>query len=110
MKLGDSPQKVTVPVHVLGQPLGMDKTERNFLFQARVVVSDAIVFEGVCQTIGIENPNDEIDVAEGGVLTNCKFIKAKTGDLKGQYAFLVKKDFKPDFTGLGPKKWSDTIQ
>jgi len=109
MKLGDSAQKVTVPVHVLGQFIGMDKTERNFQFQARVLIGTAIVFEGVCQTIGIENPNDEIDHTDG-VLNNCKFIKAKTGDLKGQYAFLVKKDFKPDFTGLGPKKWSDTIQ
>ena len=105
MKLGESKNRAALPEFILGQHVGMDLTGRNFDFQARVRIGDAIVFEGVVRTIGIEDPNTELDITEDSVLTNAKVIKAKSGKLKGEYAYLVKTGFEPDVTGLGAHAW-----
>ena len=107
MKLGeDSARRAQVPEFYLGENIGMDSTGRNFDFQAMVKVNGKTVFAGVVRTIGIDDPNSEIEVADDGTgkLTNAKLIKAKTGALKGEYTYLVLKGFEPDVTGLGPQK------
>lgn len=106
MKLGLTDKKAETPEFYLGDFVGMDQTGRNYDFQSMVKVGDKIVFAGVCRTIGIDDPNDELDVAEdgSGKLNNAKFIKAKSGALKGEYTYIVLKGFEPDVTGLGPQK------
>jgi hypothetical protein len=105
MKLGKSKNRAELPEFILGQHVGMDTTGKNFDFQARVMIGTAIVFEGVVRTIGVVDPNEELDIDEESKLTNAKIIKAKTGKLAGQYAYIVKTDFTPDVTGLGAQAW-----
>lgn len=92
MKLGD--KRTDRPVLILGQEVGNDG--RSWDFQFRIKNGDTIIEEGVCRTLGMEDPYDIIDVDADDVVTNCKLSK--------NHDYLVVKGWKPDTTGLGPQK------
>lgn len=97
-----------VPVWQLGQVVDFDESRKSFQIQARKMSGDktTVLWEGVVGTIGIDDPNTQID-HEDGFPTNCRFIKAKQGALAGEYAYVALKGYAPPTTGLGPQKWSE---